>query len=69
MLKISFTTSELEEIKKEVVFSDLQEKIIECKRKELSNTEICFKLSISQNKLSSEIKKISEKIAKCKIFK
>ena len=64
MLKIDFTTSELNKIKEEVVFSDLQERIIELKRKEWSNTQICMELSISQSKLSKEIKKIAEKIAK-----
>lgn len=64
MLKIDFTTSELNKIKEEVVFSDLQEKIIELKRKEWSNTQICMELSISQSKLSKELKKIAEKIAK-----
>lgn len=63
MLKIDFTTSELNKIKEEVVFSDLQERIIELKRKEWSNTQICMELSISQSKLSKEIKKIAEKIA------
>lgn len=64
MLKIDFTTSELNKIKEEVVFSDLQERIIELKRKEWSNTQICMELSISQSKLSKELKKIAEKIAK-----
>lgn len=64
MLKIEFTTTELNKIKEEVVFSDLQEKIIEYKRKEKSNTEICFLLSISQSKLSKEIQKIATKITK-----
>ena len=64
MLKIDFTTSELNKIKEEVAFSDLQDRIIELKRKEWSNTQICMELSISQSKLSKEIKKIAEKIAK-----
>ena len=59
MLKIDFTTSELNKIKEEVVFSDLQERIIELKRKEWSNTQICMELSISQSKLSKEIKKVN----------
>lgn len=64
MLKIAFTTSELNRIKEEICFSELQEQIIEYKRREYSNTQICMKLNISQSKLSIELKKISEKIAK-----
>lgn len=64
MLKIKFTTSELNQIKQEVVFSEIQEQIIECKRKELSNTQICIKLGISQSTLTREIKKIADKISK-----
>ena len=64
MLKIKFTTTELNKIKEEVVFSEIQEQIIECKRRELSNTQICIKLDISQSTLTREIKKIAEKIAK-----
>ena len=64
MLKIDFTTSELNKIKEEIVFSELQESIIELKRKENTNIQICMKLHISQSKLSNELKKIAEKIAK-----
>lgn len=64
MLKNKFTTTELNKIKEEVVFSEIQEQIIECKRSELSNTQICIKLDISQSTLTREIKKIAEKIAK-----
>lgn len=64
MLRISFTTSELNKIREEVVFSDLQDAIIDLKRKEESNTQICMRLNISQSKLSKELKKIAEKIAK-----
>lgn len=64
MYKIDFTNSELNRIRQEVVFRDLQEEIIRLKRKEKSNTQICMELSISQSKLSKELKRIAEKIAK-----
>lgn len=64
MLKISFTTSELDAIDKEVNFTQLQKEIIQDKRDELSNTQICLKHNISQSSLSREIKKIADKIKK-----
>ena len=64
MLKIDFTTEELNTIMSKIHFTELQKKIIMYRQDELSIVEMAFLENVSDSKISKEIKKIKNKIKK-----
>ena len=64
MYKFEFTNKELENIKNKIVFTELQERIIEYRMKEYSLVKMAELERYSSSKISKEIDKIVKKIKK-----
>ena len=64
MYKFEFTNKELENIKNKIMFTELQERIIEYRMKEYSLVKMAELERYSSSKISKEIDKIVKKIKK-----
>ena len=64
MYKFEFTNKELENIKNKIMFTELQERIIEYRMKEYSLVKMAELERYSSSKISKEIDKIIRKIKK-----
>lgn len=66
MTKISFafTREEVEELKKKIYLSDIQERILDYKLKELSRVQMADRERVSVPTIDREIKKLVDKIIK-----
>lgn len=64
MHKFEFTNKELENIKNKIMFTELQERIIEYRMKEYSLVKMAELERYSSSKISKEIDKIVKKIKK-----
>ena len=62
MYKFEFTNKELENIKNKIMFTELQERIIEYRMKEYSLVKMAELERYSSSKISKEIDKIVKKI-------
>lgn len=61
-LKMDFTKEEFEMIKEKAMLNDELTKIFEMKIKGYSNTEIAFKLNLSDRTFDRRLKKLKKKI-------
>ena len=64
MLKLDFTKNELDELKKKIFFSEIQERIIEYRLKEYSRVKMAQLKNVSIQVIDREISKIAKKIIK-----
>lgn len=64
MLKLDFTKNELDELKKKIFFSEIQERIIEYRLKEYSRVKMAQLENVSIQVIDREISKIAKKIIK-----
>lgn len=63
-INFAFTRNEVEELKQKIYLSDIQERILEYKLKELSRIEMADKENVSVPTIDREIKKLVDKIIK-----
>ena len=64
MLKLDFTTAELDDIKKKIHFTPRQLRIIEYRRDRLTIVEMASKEHCDPSTISREIEEIARKIAR-----
>lgn len=64
MIKFDFTKKEVEDIKSKIYLSEMQERILEYRLKELSITKMADLEHCSEPKISKELNKIKKKIMK-----
>lgn len=64
MFKLDLTKQEIDNIKSKIILSDIQERILNYRLKELSITQMAQLENCSEPTISREIKKIKEKIEK-----
>ena len=63
-INFAFTKDEVEELKKKIYLSDIQERILEYKLKELSRIQMADREKVSVPTIDREIKKLVDKIIK-----
>lgn len=64
MFKLDLTKQEIDNIKSKIILSDIQERILNYRLKELSITQMAQLENCSEPKISREIRKIKNKIEK-----
>lgn len=64
MFKLNFSKNEIADIKSKIYLSELQERILEYRLKEMSITKMAMLENCSESTINREIKKIKNKIKK-----
>ena len=64
MFKLNFSKNEIADIKSKIYLSELQERILEYRLKEMSITKMAMLENCSESTINREIKKVKNKIKK-----
>ena len=64
MFKLNFSKNEIADIKSKIYLSEIQERILEYRLKEMSITKMAMLENCSESTINREIKKIKNKIKK-----